>query len=57
MDSTKLNIGILIIRYQLILEEKDFTSRTIFESTTNMIFKANGTLNGIVELKQGGNKK
>ena len=57
MDSTKLNRGILIIRYQLNLEEKDFTSRTIFESTTNMIFKANGTLNGIVELKQGGNNK
>jgi len=57
MDSTKLNRGILIIRYQLNLEEKDFTSRTIFESTTNMIFKANSTLNGIVELKQGGNNK
>ena len=57
MDSTKLNRGILIIKYQINLEEKDFTSRTIFESTTNMIFKANSTLNGIVELKQGGNKK
>jgi hypothetical protein len=57
MDSTKLNRGILIIRYQLNLEEKDFTSRTIFESTTNMILKVNSTLNGIVELKQGGNNK
>ena len=57
MDSTKLNRGILIIRYQLNLEEKDFTSRTIFESTTNMVFKANSILNGIVELKQGGNNK
>jgi len=57
MDSAKLNRGILIISDQLNLEEKDFTSKTIFESTANMIFKANGTLNGMVELKQGGNNK
>ena len=43
MDSAKLNRGILIVRDQLNLEEKDFTSKTIFESTATMILKARNT--------------